>query len=249
MLTENNLDIYTITNEKELATLLATFDSQYIFDIIKDQLDNKFNNTFFLAKPNAIVSFEQTFKNLLEQYPMDKENILDTRETTYRQIIQILLDEYRFSFREDDNFNAYTLSYYMYDFFISNFSRYIALFFANYLYAEKDSIYSYFKLDESKKNKDSTTIYGKKLYNDTTLAIISANLVYILDNMASFDITFENILRYVYTDPSIINCLLNYIAPMEDFYKNFYCSVFKDKNTRPSYITFTRLEFQKMQEI
>lgn len=243
----SNLDIYTISTEKDIATLLSTFNSQYIFDIIQDHLRNKFDNTFFLTKPNVVMSFEQTFKNLEDQFPMDRNNILDTRYTTYMQIIEILLNEYKFSIRTDDNFQPYTVAYYMYDFFVSNFARYIAIFFANYLYQERTNIYNYFNLEEFKKNKDSTTIYGKKIYNDTTLAVINANLIYILDNMASFDITFETIIKYIYKDPAIENCLLSCISPIEDFYKNFYCAAFKDKSLRPLYITYTRLEFQKMQ--
>ena len=244
----NNSDAYTLTTEKELAVLLSTFNSQYIFDVVTDHLTNKYESTFNLTKPNVVESFEQTFQNLAAQFPMDKENILETREETYRYIIDILLKEYGFVLREDINLNSHTLAFYMYDFFVANFSRYISVFFANYMYQEKTGIYNYFRLEDRKKEKDSSTIYAKKNYtNDVILGVISANMVYILDNMAGFDITFEHIIRYVYKDETIVNYLLNYIAPTRDFYKEFYCSVFRNKDIRPDYITYTRLEFGKMQ--
>ena len=244
----NSSDIYTLTTEKELAVLLSTFNSQYIFDIISDQLKDKYNSSFNLTKPNVVESFEQTFKNLALQFPMDRENILDTREEVYREITDIILKEYGFVLKEDVNLDSYTLALYVYDFFVANFSKYISVFFASYMYQEKNGIYSYFRLEDHKKDKDSSTIYGKKTYsNDIVLGVISANLIYILDNMASFDITFEHILRYVYKDDTIINYILNYIAPTKDFYKEFYCEVFRNKDIRPIYITYTSLEFGKMQ--
>ena len=85
----NNSDAYTLITEKELAVLLSTFNSQYIFDITVDKLKDKYNSSFNLTKPNVVESFEQTFKNLLNQYPMDRENILDTREEVYKEIIRI----------------------------------------------------------------------------------------------------------------------------------------------------------------
>lgn len=244
----NNSDAYTLITEKELAVLLSSFNSQYIFDITKDKLQDKYNSSFNLTKPNAVESFEQTFKNLLVQYPMDRENILDTREEVYREMTNIILNEYGFVLRDDINLNSYTLALYVYDFFVANFAKYISLFFANYLYQEKNSIYSYFRLEERKKDKDSSTIYGKKTYaNDVVLGVISANIVYILDNIISFDITFEHILRYVYKDDTIVNYLLNYISPTRDFYKEFYCEAFRNKDIRPMYITHTSLEFGKLQ--
>ena len=243
----NNSDAYTLITEKELAVLLSTFNSQYIFDITVDKLKDKYNSSFNLSKPNVVESFEQTLKNLLNQYPMDRENILDTREEVYKEIINIIINEYGFILREDDNLNNYTLALYVYDFFVANFAKYISLFFANYLYNEKNSIYSYFRLEERKKEKDSSTIYGKKTYTtDIVLGVISANIVYILDNIMGFDITFEHILRYVYKDEVIVNYLLTYISPTRDFYKEFYCEVFRNKDIRPIYITHTSLEFGKL---
>lgn len=243
----NNSDAYTLITEKELAVLLSTFNSQYIFDITVDKLKDKYNSSFNLTKPNVVESFEQTFKNLLNQYPMDRENILDTREEVYKEIINIIINEYGFILREDDNLNNYTLALYVYDFFVANFAKYISLFFANYLYNEKNNIYSYFRLEERKKEKDSSTIYGKKTYTtDIVLGVISANIVYILDNIMGFDITFEHILRYVYKDEVIVNYLLTYISPTRDFYKEFYCEVFRNKDIRPIYITHTSLEFGKL---
>ena len=241
---------YSIMTQNELSTILASFESSYIFLVIKDNIAMKFNDAFIgIIKPNTIAAFENTFNNLREVYPMDHENIMSVRQQTYEEVIDLLCYEYNFSKSDyyNDILDKYTLAYYLYDLLVSNFSNNITTFFANYIFREKDALYNYFNLERFKKNKDSSTIYGRKAYHDTKLAIINANLVYILQNMQAFDITLAEICRTVYPDINISNLITQNIIDNGNFYKQYYCEVISNPNISPIFFTSIRLEIQKEQ--
>lgn len=245
-----NDDDYSVVTQNELSTILATFDSAYIFSVIQDNLKLKYDNSFIgILIPNVVGSFEKTFQNLLEVYPMDHDNIYEVRDQTYDRIIEILCNEYKLSLNinQIDNVDKYTLAYWMYDMLVSNFSNYITTFFSRYIIQEKENLYNYFNLDAVKKNKDSSTIYGKKAYNDLKLAIINSHLLNILTAIQAFDITFEQICETVYADKNIISLLINTLLPTVDFYKTFYCEALRNADIVPIFITNIRLEIQKNQ--
>lgn len=245
----NSLGYNTVT-ENELAVLLASFETSYIYSVIQDNINHRFDTMFIdIVKPNAVAAFEANFKNLREQYPMDVENIKYVRDNTYEEIIEILckngglVPTENYSTLED----KYAAAYYLYDLIVSNFSNNITEFFSNYIHREKNSLYNYFNLDSVKKNKDSATLYGKKAYEDTKMAIINANLVYILNQMQAFDITFRDICTVIYPDPNVVDLLVNNFVPQIDFYKTFYCEPLRNPNLSSLFITSIRLEIQKRQ--
>lgn len=247
---ENSAD-YSIVTQTQLATVLATFESSYIYSIIKDNLAMRFDNNFIsIQKPNVVSALEETFINLKEIYPMDHDNIEAVRQETYEEIIKILANEYqlKLSLEYEMLNDKYPLAFYMYDLLVANFSNYITLFFSNYIFREKDALYDYFKLENYKKNKDSSTIYGKKVYGDPKIAIINANLIYILESMQAFDISMENICTVVYPDPNVTTMFNLYLIPQIDFYKTFYCEVIRNKIIAPLFYTTIRLEIQRRQE-
>ena len=246
----NQTDEYNTVTENELSVILASFETQFIYSVIQDNLNAKYSTNFIgVERPNVVRSFEDSFKNLFNTYPMDHENIKYTRQVTYEEIIDILCQSYNLSKTQSENnlLDKFALAYYMYDLLISNFSKNIINFYTRYIIQEKNAIYSYFNLDALKKNKDSSTIYGRKTYKDPKLAIINANLLSILDNMQAFDISFENICSFVYPDKSIVDLICQNISPTIDFYKTYYCEIVRNPDIKPLFITSIRLEIQKYQ--
>lgn len=246
----NNTSNYSIVTQRELAVLLAAFETSYIYNVIQTNLANKYDTNFLNnLKPNVIGSFEMNFKNLLTAYPMDHENINFTRQQTYEEIIDILSNEYQFRLADSsqDILDKYTLAYFMYDLLVSKFTNYITFFFADYLIREKDNIYSAFNLDAIKKNKDSSTLYGKRAYDDSKIAIINANLLMILQGMTTFDISFTDICRSIYPDTNISNLLSQNLIPTVDFYKVYYCAAIGNPQLTPGFLTSVRLEIQRRQ--
>ena len=96
----------------------------------------------------------------------------------------------------------------------------------------------------AKKNKDTSTMYAKKLYDDPKLATIASNLVTILHHISGYDITLDQILHTVLTQ-TFADMLTMAILPQDDFYRNVYCVYVMNENNMPVTITNIRLEMQK----
>lgn len=243
-------NIYNITTENEISVLLSHFDSQYIMDVIKHNIQNKFTQYQVLGgMPNIIGGYETYFKqNLLDIFTSqeDQERILITREETYKEIINILCTEHYMQFNNNtENTDYYSIAFYLYSFLVSDFTNNVINFFTNFIIKEKNTLYDSLQLNTLKRSKDSTTIYNKKLYKNSKLAIINANLDYVLDNICGYDISLSNILSYIYKDVNMIKFIETSILPIHDFYKNFYVPLLKG-TLRPIILTEIRLRIQSL---
>lgn len=220
----SNFLTYNINTEGEVSRILSHFDSNFILNVIRDNLNQRFRYNP-IASPNIVNSFEQNFKLIKDNYQTNHDEIDSVRLNTYKEIIDIICQEYKLQFVDYDNLDYYSAAFYLYDFLVSNFNNYMAFFFANFIYRERNSIYDSLDLNNMKKNKDTSTLYGKKLYKDVKLAIISANIDYIVDNMCSYDIILDSILDYIYPDKNIVAYISSIIVPVEDFYKTNYVAM------------------------
>jgi hypothetical protein len=219
-----NSNMYNINTENEIASVLSHFNSEFIFDIIRDNLEKKFNYSTINA-PNIVISFEQNFKQIMSIYQTNLDEINAVRIATYKEIINIICKSYNLQFNDSDDIDYYSAAMYLYDFLVANFSNYMELFFANYIYKERNAIYDALNLGNMKKNKDSSTLYGKKTYKDIKLAIINANLEYVIQNICVYDIDLHTVLSNIYPDKNIVNYISNIISPIYDFFKTAYVSV------------------------
>ena len=103
------------------------------------------------------------------------------------------------------------------------------------------------KLSDARKNKDSSTIYAKKIFKNPKLGVISANLESVLDSICNtFDIKFDDYLEMIYpNDKKIIrDHLLSILRPANDFFKEYIGKCFYT-SFRPILITSIRLGIQK----
>jgi len=237
---------YEISNEFNLTEILAHFDSNYIFDIINDKLENlEYNN--ILEEPNVVASFEENFKIMNENFPGDSANIRAIREQVYLDIIHTLCDHFNLEFNEeDDTIDKYTLAFYMYDFFISNRNNIMINFYTSFIINNKDSLTRILNLDEYRKSRDTAAVYGKRIYDDQGYGVISANMVKVINNISTMEITLFNIFQSTYTNPEILSFLDNALADKGDFFKDFYCEVLERPDVLPIIITNIRLALQKI---
>lgn len=194
--------------------------------------------------PNIIISFEDNFKRCMAVYPDDINNIQAVRNETYREVIDIIKSNYGIGFNYTEGIEPYTYAYYMYDFFICNFANYITKFFASYIFTNKDSLYSALGLEAYKKAKDASTTYGKKVYEDNKLAVISANILFVVNSLRSFDITPTDIFSTLYGNPTIVSMLTDAIQFPYDLFKQLFYSAPPDYE--PILFTNIRLELQKL---
>ena len=225
----NNTIIAGIRSDNALATILANFDSNYIINMVKDSIQMRFR-PYETALP-SLFSIETSFQAVINNSDSSNiESIMKVREQTYIEIINEVCEYYGLEFNRDFNADIYSSAFWIYDFFVSNFTNYLFSFLQNYIYTNKTSLYRYMGLD-SKKDKDSSSIYAKKIIADPQLALLHANLGSVLDNIFVFDITFEELVNYSFGNEKedIKQFLLNIV-------KDINGTIFKEKYA-PLYYT------------
>lgn len=240
-----NSNTYTIQAENEVASILSNFSTEYINGVIGDILEDRLNSFSTIGKPNYVIAYESNFKNMMLQYPSDKDNIIQVRNDTYREIVDMIANAYKIEVIYDDDVDIFTLARYMYDFFISNYNIYICNFFVAYINREKDGLYSSLNLDESKKSKDISTIYNKKMYSDIKIAIINANLDKVISFISTLDFSMEDILEFIYVnDQYVIRLFSDHLRPYYNLYKSMFIPMISNPNIYPMISTIIKLNLQ-----
>lgn len=242
----SNNKIYELQSTNQVSVILSQFDSNYIMDVISDTLQQMFNNFDVIPKPNSVQAFEDVFKELYIIYPNDAVNIDETRYESYSAIIKIICSKFNLQFNQTEELDMYTMAFYLYDFFVAKFNYYLVNFYARYVNVEKDNIYSSLNLESLRKSKDTSTAYGKLVFdNDIVLSTVTANLPLVLNNLRQINtIPDETIYRYTYgNNQDIINLFTNHIAPVNGLY-NIYNSLLFNEILYGSIITQIRLRMQ-----
>lgn len=237
----NNLDSFE--SENTIASLLLHLSDNYIFDTIEQNIQNRV--TFYpVQNPNIVYSIRQKFHNIEANYQLD-QSAYNEINNTYARIIDLLCRSFNITLNARDNLDIYTTAYFLYEFLVSDYQKRMTNFFVQFIISEKDNLYRSMNLNDVKKNKDTSTLYCKKVIADPKIAIISANLESVLNNMIGFDISIEHILYYAYNDNAILyNYLKDLINPNGDFFKEQYGS-FLCSDKKPTIITNIRMELQK----
>ena len=239
-----NLELYNISSENNLTELLAHFDSGFVLNIIEDKINMRQYNS--MPESNIIKSFEENFKVMKEQFPGDGENINLVRSRVYTEIINILCKGFNLNCMLDDSTDLYSAAYYLYDFLICNSGPIMINFFTSFIINNKDSLYNSLNLESYKKNKDSSTIYSKRIYIDPKYITISANLEMVLKHIVTIDITLDNILQTTYVNPQIIMFLAEIVTDRGNYFKDYYCSLLTKQDMLPVILTDIRLQMQKI---
>lgn len=219
-----------MARENELATVLSAFNPQFIYDTIVNKLNTRFTYVVSTVNGNVVQACDQNFKYIKATYPYNLTDINAVEAETYQEIVKILCDFYKISYKlpeyEDTDAQRsmyFFIAFYLYDFLVGNFFNYITQFYANYLIANKDAIYQSMGLDKFKREKNSSISYAKQVYTDPKIAAISANIIHVVKNMASFDITVQDILTYVYGRQDIVVPIAQIISNIDyDFFRTMY---------------------------
>lgn len=236
-------ELYKISNEFNITRLLNNFDSQYIFDIIEDKLDN-IDYSATLLDSNIVASFEENFKMMMDQFPGDGQNIKMIREQTYIEIINILCNKFNLRFNStDETIDIYTAAFYLYDFLVCNRNNIMINFFVSFIINNKEALYDFINTTES--NVDSSVVYNRHVFDDYKYALISTKLEKVINYISNLDITLLNIFQSTYINQQIILFLDNAFADLGNFFKEQYCSILNSPEIMPIIITNIRLELQK----
>lgn len=241
---------YEIQANNQLATILSQFDADYIIDVIDDTMTRRLNSFELVPAPNAVEAFENNFKALKEIYSFDLANIEDTRHTAYREVIRIISTRFNLQFEEQEYLDLYTMAYYLYDFFVSRFNNYLVTFYDRFIEKEKYNIYSNFSLEEKKRNKDSATAYSKLIFgSDEAIALIVANLPYVLSCIKNLPVTDHDIYTLIYGDNvNAIQLFEENITPVTGIFGIFNNILFNEY-MYPTVITHIRMAIQMSHQV
>lgn len=242
-----NSQAYNITTENELAEVLSHYNSEFVFSIIDEALKSRFLGVPVVAKPNVVGAWEQNFIAIKAQYGMESHaEVLRVRNETYKEIIDTICREFSLNFTIDDEVDTYSAAFHLYDLFVCNFTSNMIAFFANFIYKERSNLYDSLGLSEMKKNKDSSTIYGKKIYKDIKLAVINANIDVIINQICAMDIPFYSIIGTICGNNSELKkYFLTIVSAESDFFQKAYLPVL-NSDIRPDIITGIRFKLQEI---
>lgn len=221
---------YNVEAETAAASLLSRFNSQYIFDICNYTLQNR-QVSSIIEKPNIVNSFELSFNELKAMYQDDILNINNTRDESYLEIIRSVCNFDDMEFIDQGEITHFPLACHFYYLMACGYIKCMTHFFTRYIYANRIDLYESLKIGDMKKNKDTSTIYNRKVYKkDLRLGLIISNIDYVVNAICANDITFEEILKLVFDDPSLVNLISSSIRPKTEFfeiYKNSLNSVYR----------------------
>ena len=241
---------YSLVAEGELSTILSNFNSSYTYDVVDDLMRERYNSFSLISKPNFIDELEYSFKQLLDQFPSDKDNIIYTRNKTYLEIISRISNNsgVQFTIEDTDSVDIRYLASIIFDLFISNYNEYVFKFLYNFIVNQKDFIYNQLDLIKSKKSKDISTMYNRQYYSNDTLAIISAKLYSCIDFITALDFDSRTTLSYIYTSADEIvrmNYLLQYIDSSADLFRILILPILTNDLISPSLVNSVKMELQK----
>lgn len=239
-----NNKVYEIQANNQLSIILSQFDADYIVSIVDDTLQRQFNTFDLIGPPNAVIACEDLFKEYYDTYPAEHDNIDDTRNELYREIIARICKWMGLSFNENAGVDIFTLARYMYDFYVAKFNKYLINFYDRYLEAEKDYIYTSMYLEDLPKNKDMSSIYSNMSFsNDKIIALIVSNIQYVLMHLKEMPVTDEYIYKTIYHDDSVVQLFISNISSMNGVF-NLYNRVLFNPYLYPTIVTHIRMALQ-----
>lgn len=223
----NSNSDYSVVSNNEAASIINRFTPEMIDDIINNALANKFRN-YTNQLINIVAAIDQNQKIAISALPDRANEIKQTMDELYMNIINKICAAHNLTFIGNDSSDLYSTAYILYDFFISQYNSYLYNFFSTYINREKNTLYEALELSGKKKDISS---YSKKIYkNDSPkLAVIHANLEYVLDNICSYDIDFNTFVDIACIPDRVKgNFIINSLVDNGNFFKNFVVTYLRD---------------------
>lgn len=234
-----------IDTDAAIGTILSHFDSEYINHVISDSLNMKFR-PFDPPMPNMVDVLNRQFESIILNSPDYINEVRNVQTETYKEIINMICSYYNLTFTGDfDSMNPqemYGAAHTLYDIFISRFTEYMINFFVHYIINNSDSIYAYLNSDENSKKPKENGAYSKS-FIDPKFIIIHANINQVIYNMASYDISLQEMIGY-FVDRNSADYLISVLQDNNDIYKNHYASYIIDQRYSAGVLTNIKLNLQ-----
>ena len=239
-----NNQVYNMIAEGEVANLLSHFNSDYIMNAIQTNINNRFQYNSINPTPNLVASFELNFKDLLQNYPSDQDNILQARAETYNEIIRFICQAFNLYLIPNDDLDPYMVALNLYGIFVADFSKSAVSFFANYIYQNRLALFESMDMNQYKKDKDSAILYFKRVYNDSEIGVLISKIKEVTYYISGFDIDLYTYLTVCGYNKETCDYITSIILPNDDIFKTQFCQAIHN----PNILTDIRLVIQQILE-
>jgi hypothetical protein len=237
----------SIDTDMAIGSILSNFDSTWVIHSVSDSLDMRFRPFATEPMPNFADIINRQFSLTLAASPDYADQVIATRDETFREIITTITDYYNLEFLGLETIGSeelFGIAHTMYDIFISRFTNYMVDFYTGYIMKNIDSIYAYLYNDDNVK-KPREKDMPVKSYIDPKFQLIHANLNTVILNTAAYDISLEDLL-FSFTDNNIATRLLSVLSDKGDIYKNYYASFLLDQRYMAELLTSIKLKLQEL---
>ena len=235
----------SIDTDMAIGSILSNFESTWIMHSIQDSLNMKFR-PFGEPMPNFVDVLNRQFASIIEAGPDYIDQITDTRDKTYMEILTSICGYYNLSLSPEldsvEPIELYGITRTVYDIFVSRFTEYMIDFYITFILSNTDSIYAYLMADETIKKPREKDMMVKS-YIDPKFQLIHANLNRVIFNMASYDISLDMLFSY-FVDPATASRLSELIDDRGDIYKNYYAAYLTDQRYMADLLTCIKLKLQ-----
>lgn len=238
----------SINTDAAIGVILGNFSSDYIRHVMYDSLDisNRFR-PFTEPMPNFVDVLNRNFTAALAEGPDYTEQILNVRSETWREIILMICKYYNLQFCQDfdmiDPVELYGIAHTMYEIFVSSYTQYAINFYTQYIINNADYISSYLAQSPESIKPKEVGVYDKKGFIDPKYILIHANINRVITNMASYDISLDELLKYFLDTPSYMR-MTTLLRDCGDIYKYFYAPCILDPMYASGILTNVKLQLQ-----
>ena len=243
----NNSELYNIVSENELTEVIAHFNTEFIMTIVDSGINMRWNPSAYITNPNVVDAWDLNFKQIVDYYANQDmaERILVLRVDTYKEIIDRICKYHELNFTIEE-VDLYTAAHYIYQFFVCQFMYYMDQFFANYIVKEINSIADAMDFSVYRKNKDTSTIYNKRIYKDENIAVAVANIDKVMQFICGIDFSFDYILYNSGLTKQEADYLISIVSPQTDFFKSYYVTVMTNEFVRPTHLNNIRFMIRNL---
>ena len=223
-----NSSEYNIHSEYEIAEILSHYDSDFIQNIMDENLSKRYDISASVIPVNIVNSLEQNFKQIINYYTEQQGEIYQRRTDTYNTIIEKICQAYGIGIRSTyDPANIFPLAFWMYDFFVCNYVRYAIYFIASVIERDLDALYASLNLDDMKRE---AILADKKMYSERPkLGVVMNNLITVIDNICVYDFSIQDIIMTCINNKEAAECMISAIEDHTGFFKVHYGTLFKSE--------------------
>lgn len=249
---QNNI-INNINVDSAVSQILSYFDPFYILNVMDDSFKMRFR-PYNSAMPNLVLSYEERFKMIKDQFPNMSEQCIAKREEIYELVIDKICNFYNLSVKKEmvTNYNQYSLAYILYQILVADFTNSLFNFFISYIREQKDFIYEYLLplIDNNSSDKTSvknTTLeLNMRTYKDPKIATIQTYLPQVLDLIIGSDIDLDTLIKFIIPNNTYSSLISSCVADNGDLFKNFFAIFLVDPDTRPIMITSIKIKLHDL---